>query len=103
MSIAGWRVHFTLRELALPREVTPLVREFKAAIDTVPVEAAARGRRPTVTTVTAVERFLDIPHATFHRHYADLIDARFRPRIPAPARPAIPREPSGPTYVRKQT
>ncbi|MER7694580.1 hypothetical protein [Streptomyces sp. NPDC097610] len=100
MSIAGWRVHFTRRELALPREVTPLVREFKAAIDTVLAEAAARGRRPTVT---AVERFLDIPHATFHRRYADLIDARFRPRIPAPARPAIPREPSGPTYVRKPT
>ncbi|KKD02113.1 hypothetical protein, partial [Streptomyces sp. WM6386] len=45
--------------------------------------------------MTAIERLLDIPHATFHRHYADLVDAHFRPRIPAPARPAIPREPSG--------
>lgn len=28
MSIAGWRVHFTRLELALPREVTPFIREF---------------------------------------------------------------------------
>ncbi|GAA4028480.1 hypothetical protein [Streptomyces plumbiresistens] len=35
------------------------------------------------------------PHATFHRHYADLIDVHFRPRIPALARPAMPTEPSG--------
>ncbi|WP_433917313.1 hypothetical protein OIE50_51205 [Streptomyces canus] len=31
---------------------------------------------------------LGIPHATFHRHYADLIDRHFRPRIPEPAQPA---------------
>lgn len=30
MSIAGWRVHFTRRELARPREVTPFIREFSA-------------------------------------------------------------------------
>jgi hypothetical protein len=54
----------------------------KAALDTVLAEASARGRRPTVA---AVERFLDIPHATFHRHYSDLIDTHFRPRIPQPA------------------
>ncbi|MET7695260.1 site-specific integrase [Streptomyces sp. NPDC005483] len=30
MSIAGWRVHFTRRELALPREVAALIREFSA-------------------------------------------------------------------------
>lgn len=57
----------------------------KAAIDAVLAEAAARGRRPTVT---AIERLLGIPHATFHRHYADLIDRHFRPRIPEPAQPA---------------
>ncbi|MEU1536125.1 integrase [Streptomyces fagopyri] len=28
MSITGWRVHFTRRELARPREVTPFMREF---------------------------------------------------------------------------
>ncbi|MFB7211752.1 hypothetical protein [Streptomyces sp. NPDC056255] len=56
----------------------------KAAIDTVLEQAAARGRRPTVT---AVERHLGIPHATFHRHYRDLIDQRFRPRLPAPPAP----------------
>ncbi|MFF0088056.1 hypothetical protein ACFYR1_51980 [Streptomyces canus] len=30
MSITGWRVHFTRRELALPREMTPFIREFSA-------------------------------------------------------------------------
>lgn len=74
------------------KRALPDTDTVKAAIDTVLAEAAARGRRPTVT---AVERFLDIPHATFHRHYADLIDAHFRPHTPAPARPAIPRVPSG--------
>jgi hypothetical protein len=29
------------------------------------------------------------------RHYAALVNVRFRPRIPAPARPATPTEPSG--------
>lgn len=28
MSITGWRVHFTRRELARPREVTPFIWEF---------------------------------------------------------------------------
>jgi hypothetical protein len=28
MSITGWRVHFTRRELARPREVTPFIREL---------------------------------------------------------------------------
>lgn len=74
------------------KRALPDTETVKAAIDTVLAEAATRGRRPTVT---AVERFLDIPHATFHRHYADLIDVHFRPRTPASARPVIPREPSG--------
>lgn len=74
------------------KRALPDTDTVKAAIDTVLAEAANRGRR---ATVTAVERFLDIPHATFHRHYADLIDAHFRPRTPASARPAIPRGPSG--------
>ncbi|MDH6630596.1 hypothetical protein M2271_008457 [Streptomyces sp. LBL] len=64
------------------KRALPDTDTVKAAIDTVLAEAAARGRRPTVT---AVERFLDIPHATFHRHYADLIDTHFRPRIPQSA------------------
>ncbi|MFD5451268.1 hypothetical protein [Streptomyces sp. NPDC127100] len=64
----------------------------KTVIDTVLAEAAAHGRRPTVT---AIERHLDIPHATFHRHYANLIDAYFRPRIPNPALLTPTREPSG--------
>lgn len=49
---------------------------MKAAIDMVLEEAATRGHRPAVT---AIERRLGIPHATFHRHYADLIDTHVRP------------------------
>ncbi|MFF0291280.1 hypothetical protein [Streptomyces sp. NPDC005262] len=51
----------------------------KAAIDTALEEASAHGRWPTVT---AIERRLGIPYATFHRHYADLIDTHFRPESP---------------------
>ncbi|MEU7306078.1 hypothetical protein [Streptomyces sp. NPDC007206] len=61
------------------KRALPTADTVKTAIDTVLAEAAARGRRPTVT---AIERLLGIPHATFHRHYADLIDTHFRPRIP---------------------
>ena len=63
------------------KRALPHTDTVKAAIDIVLEEASASGRRPTVT---AVERHLGIPHATFHRHYADLIDTHFRPRIPAP-------------------
>lgn len=66
------------------KRALPDTDTVKAAIDTVLSEAAARGRRPTVT---AIERLVGIPHATFHRHYADLIDTHFRPRIPTPAQP----------------
>ncbi|MFD8725301.1 hypothetical protein ACFV2H_47025 [Streptomyces sp. NPDC059629] len=67
------------------KRALPDANTVKAAIDTVLAEAATRGRRPTVT---AIERRLGIPHATFHRHYADLINTHFRPRIPEPAQPA---------------
>ncbi|MFH8620115.1 hypothetical protein ACH4E8_34240 [Streptomyces sp. NPDC017979] len=30
MSIMGWRVHFTRRDPAWPREATPFIREFSA-------------------------------------------------------------------------
>ncbi len=50
------------------------------------------GHRPTVT---AIERHLGIPHATFHRHYANLIDTHFRPHIPATAPPMVQAESSG--------
>lgn len=63
------------------KRALPDANTVKAAIDTVLKEAASSGRRPTVT---AIERRLGIPHATFHRHYADLIDTHFRPRILAP-------------------
>ncbi|MFJ9908749.1 hypothetical protein ACIRVK_38820 [Streptomyces sp. NPDC101152] len=62
------------------KRALPDADTVKAAIDMVLEDAATRGRRPTVT---AIERRLAIPHATFHRHYADLIDTHFRPRIPA--------------------
>ncbi|MEU5397137.1 hypothetical protein [Streptomyces tibetensis] len=61
------------------KRALPDADTVKAAIDVVLEEAATRGRRPTVT---AIERRLGIPHATFHRHYAGLIDTDFRPRIP---------------------
>lgn len=67
-----------------------------AAIDAVLDRAAATGHRPTITSV---ERCLGIPHATFHRHYSDLIDEHFRPRIPAPAQPAPGEKTSGHTEV----
>ncbi|MFD6532113.1 hypothetical protein [Streptomyces sp. NPDC060184] len=66
------------------KRTLPDADTVKAAIDTVLSQAAATGRRPTVT---AVERHLGIPHATFHRHYHDLIDTHFRARGPAPAPP----------------
>jgi len=62
------------------KRALPDADTVKAAIDTVLEEAATRGHRPTVT---AIERRLGIPHATFHRHYADLIDTYFRPHVPA--------------------
>ncbi|MGW0396068.1 hypothetical protein ACWDYJ_35445 [Streptomyces sp. NPDC003042] len=66
----------------------------KAAIDTVHEQALATGRRPTVT---AVERHLGIPHATFHRHYRDLVEKHFLPRVPAPAQPTPAETVSGRT------
>ncbi|MFK0238736.1 helix-turn-helix domain-containing protein [Streptomyces vinaceus] len=63
----------------------PDTETVKAAIDTVLEQAVAAGRRPTVT---AVERHLGIPHATFHRHYHDLVEEHFLSRVPAPAQPA---------------
>jgi hypothetical protein len=58
------------------KRALPGADTVKAAMDTVLDEASASGRRPTVT---AIERRLGTPHATFHRHYADLIDTHFSP------------------------
>ncbi|MEU3620484.1 hypothetical protein ABZ725_50775 [Streptomyces sp. NPDC006872] len=68
------------------KRALPDTDAVKAAIDHILDQAAATGRRPTV------ERHLGIPHATFHRHYNDLIDTHFRPRVPTPAPPAAPNE-----------
>ncbi|WP_327188305.1 hypothetical protein [Streptomyces sp. NBC_01334] len=76
------------------KRALPDADTVKATMDTVLEQAAATGHRPTVA---AVERHLGIPHATFHRHYNDLIDEHFRPRIPAPAQPAPGDETSGRT------
>ncbi|MET9588983.1 hypothetical protein ABZY10_39075 [Streptomyces sp. NPDC006539] len=67
------------------KRLLPDTETVKAAIGTVLEQALAAGRRPTVT---AVERHLGIPHATFHRHYRDLAEEHFLPRVPAPAHPA---------------
>ncbi|MDX3538143.1 hypothetical protein PV721_28115 [Streptomyces sp. MB09-01] len=57
----------------------------RTAMDAVLVEAAAAGRR---ATVTAVERRLGVTHATFYRHHQDLITSYFQPR----ATPALQTE-----------
>ncbi|MCX5613429.1 hypothetical protein OHB39_38885 [Streptomyces sp. NBC_00047] len=49
----------------------------RTAMDAVLAEAAAAGRR---ATVTAVERRLGVTHATFYRHHHDLITSYFQPR-----------------------
>ncbi|MEV0195237.1 hypothetical protein [Nonomuraea sp. NPDC050691] len=64
----------------MTRPGLPDADTVRAAMDTVLATAAERGRRPTVT---AVERHLGIAHATFHRHYNDLITGYFHPRLPA--------------------
>ncbi|MEV8351810.1 hypothetical protein ACFVTT_24090 [Streptomyces niveus] len=52
----------------------------REAMDAVLAEAIANGRR---ATVSAVERRLGITHATFYRHYQDLITTHFQARLPA--------------------
>lgn len=64
------------------RPALPDAHTVRAAMDTVLADAAALGRRPTLT---AVERHLGLAHATFYRHYSDLITGYFQPRIPRPA------------------
>ncbi|GGW53524.1 cell division protein ZapB [Streptomyces griseoloalbus] len=64
------------------RPALPDANTVRAAMDTVLADAAAHGRRPTLT---AVERRLGLAHATFYRHYGDLITRYFQPRIPRPA------------------
>ncbi|MEV5906335.1 cell division protein ZapB [Streptomyces sp. NPDC052127] len=63
------------------RPALPDADTVRAAMDTVLAAAVARGRRPTLT---AVERHLGLAHATFYRHYSDLITGYFQPRIPRP-------------------
>lgn len=51
--------------------------DVRAAMDEVLVAARSAGRLPTIT---AVERTLGVPHATFYRNYRDLITEHFQPR-----------------------
>ncbi|MFG2707477.1 IS3 family transposase [Streptomyces sp. NPDC048386] len=53
------------------KRITAELREGGAMVNGKRVERLMRQHGP------------GIPHAPFHRHYADLIDTRFRPRIPA--------------------
>lgn len=55
----------------------PTAETVRTAMDTVLAEATAHGRCPTIS---AVERHLGIAHATFYRHYQDLITDYFQPR-----------------------
>ncbi|HUY44484.1 MAG TPA: hypothetical protein VMV92_01970 [Streptosporangiaceae bacterium] len=71
------------------RRYLPADDRVTAVMERVLAQAAQNGRR---ATVTAVERALGIPHATFDRNYRHLIDT-FRQRAQqqaAAARPAGP-------------
>lgn len=65
----------------------PTAETVRAAMDTVLAEAAANGRCPTIT---AVQRHLGIAHATFYRHYQDLITDYFQPRAREVIEPRSP-------------
>lgn len=51
--------------------------DVRTAMDQVLADARAAGRH---ATITAVERALGVPHATFYRNYRDLITSYFQPR-----------------------
>lgn len=73
------------------RRHLPADDQVTAAMARVLTEAAEHGRK---ATVTAVERALGIPHATFDRNYRHLLDNfRQRARQQAAARPARPLSP----------
>ncbi|MFI6031605.1 hypothetical protein [Amycolatopsis magusensis] len=59
----------------MPRPL-PSNDDVRRAMDQVLADARAAGRHPTVS---AVERALDIRHATFYRNYRDLITGYFQP------------------------
>jgi hypothetical protein len=60
------------------RRDVPADDQVTVVMERVLAQAAENGRR---ATVTAVERALGIPHATFDRNYRHLIDG-FRQRAP---------------------
>ncbi|MFE1830175.1 hypothetical protein [Streptomyces yangpuensis] len=59
---------------------------MQLAMNRVLREAQKNGRRPTIT---AVEKHLDVKHATFYRNFPHLIDW-FREQAQLPATPAVP-------------
>ncbi|KOV84692.1 hypothetical protein [Nocardia sp. NRRL S-836] len=63
--------------------------DVRWAMDQVLADARAAGRHPTVF---AVERALEIRHATFYRNYRGLVTDYFQPQVaadtPGDARPA---------------
>ncbi|WP_405978196.1 hypothetical protein [Streptomyces sp. NBC_00158] len=64
----------------------PATDTVRTSMDALLAEAAAAGRR---ATVTAVERRLDVTHATFYRHPRP--DHRyFQPRVTPASQPEIP-------------
>ncbi|MEV2256241.1 hypothetical protein AB0I94_37770 [Streptomyces sp. NPDC050147] len=64
----------------------------RAAMEAVLAEVADAVRR---ATVTAVERRLDVTHATFYRHHQDLITGYFQPRATPASQPEIPSQDTG--------
>ncbi len=59
----------------------PTDQQVRQAMDHVLTQSGQTGHRPTIS---AVERRLGIPHATFHRHFGDLIASYFYPRTSVP-------------------
>ena len=74
----------------------PTEHHVRQAMDDVFQHSRQTGQRPTIA---AVERKLDIAHATFHRHYADLITNYFQPRARTRASDTTPEQLSVDTRV----
>jgi hypothetical protein len=70
----------------------PTTADVEQAMAQVLAEAATTGRR---ATISAVERRLGLPHATFYRNYADLIQ-QFQQQTSPPNTTAAPANSDGP-------
>lgn len=82
----------------------PSQAEVRQAMDQVIAAAREQGRSPTIA---AVERALDVRHATFYRNFRDLITDHFQPQAasypkPQPTRTDQAREASAVERLRQE-